>query len=141
MDAPVASSPQVRAIMQAIRSTDTRPEVALRRELHRRGLRYRINARPIPQVRRTADIVFTRHKIAVFVDGCFWHGCPDHYRAPSTNSDYWQKKLARNVCRDRTTDELLAGEGWRVIRVWEHVPASDTASRIAELIRERVAPE
>jgi DNA mismatch endonuclease (patch repair protein) len=92
-------------------------------------------------LRRTADIVFTRRKIAVFVDGCFWHGCPNHYKAPSTNGDYWRSKLARNEHRDRATDELLASLGWRVIRVWEHEPAPATAARIAEIVRERVASE
>jgi DNA mismatch endonuclease (patch repair protein) len=86
-------------------------------------------------LRRTADIVFTRRKVAVFVDGCFWHGCPDHYKAPSTNSDYWRIKLARIADRDRTTDELLGSLGWCVIRVWEHDAVPAAAARIEAVVR------
>lgn len=125
----------MRASMLSNRSTDTHPEVALRRELHRRGLRYRVNTRPIPEVRRTADVVFTRRKVAVFLDGCFWHGCPDHYKAPKTNVAFWQAKLERNVTRDAQVDRLLAETGWSVIRVWEHEPPTLAAARIAEAVR------
>lgn len=120
--------------MQANRSRDTKPELAIRSLLHRRGLRYRVAARPIPAVRRTADIVFTRAKVAVFVDGCFRHCCPQHYRQPASNVGYWQEKARRNVECDRETDVLLAEAGWTVARVWEHGSPADCAERIALLV-------
>lgn len=120
--------------MQANRSRDTGPELAIRSLLHRRGLRYRVVARPIPEVRRTADIVFTRAKVAVFVDGCFWHVCPQHYREPASNVGYWREKARRNVERDRETDALLTAAGWTVVRVWEHVDPADAVERIAEIV-------
>lgn len=123
--------------MRANRSRDTAPELALRRELHRLGLRYRVNARPIKAVRRTADVVFTRRKVAVFVDGCFWHGCPEHYRAPSANSTYWGDKRARNVARDLEVNTLLEDAGWCVVRVWEHESPASAAHRVADLVRQR----
>lgn len=128
--------------MQANRSRDTGPELALRRELHARGLRYRVAARPIRDFRRTADVVFRPAKVAVFVDGCFWHSCPEHGSRPSTNVDYWTPKLARNVERDRDTDSRLAEEGWLVIRVWEHDETGPAAERIESVVRKRRgAPE
>lgn len=121
--------------MLANRSKDTRPELALRKELHKLGLRYRVNIRPIRGVHRTADVVFTRRKVAVFLDGCFWHGCPDHYSAPTTNASYWQDKLTRNVTRDRHIDELLKEAGWEVLRIWEHESPRLAAAHIAETVR------
>ena len=133
-EASWASSPATRAAMQGNRSRDTLPELALRRALHRRGLRYRVNVRPIKAVRRTADVVFTRRKVAVFLDGCFWHGCPEHYRAPAANGDYWSGKLARNTGRDAQVDRLLAEAGWVVVRVWEHEHPEDAATLIAAVL-------
>lgn len=130
-----ATTDAVRASMRANRSRDTAPELALRRELHRRGLRYRVNVRPIRTVRRTADVVFTRRKVAVFVDGCFWHGCPYHYRAPAANHDYWSVKLSRNIARDGQVNALLHEQGWTVVRVWEHSPVEQAASRIERAVR------
>ncbi|NTW40006.1 MAG: very short patch repair endonuclease [Cellulomonadaceae bacterium] len=99
---------------------DTAPELALRRELHRRGMRYRVD-HPLPDMpRRRADVVFTAARLAVFVDGCFWHACPEHATQPSANSVWWRDKLAKNVARDRDTDTHLAGVGWMVLRFWEH---------------------
>lgn len=121
--------------MRSNRSRDTAPELALRRNLHRLGLRYRVNVRPIKAIRRTADVVFTRQKVAVFVDGCFWHGCPDHYRAPAANGDYWSAKLARNVTRDVQVNELLAEQGWTVVRLWEHEPVEQAATRVERVVR------
>lgn len=121
--------------MLANRSKDTRPELALRRELHRLGLRYRVNARPLPMIHRTADVVFPRRKVAVFLDGCFWHGCPDHYSAPKANATFWQDKLERNIGRDRQVDELLEQAGWRVIRIWEHESPITAAAHVAEIVR------
>lgn len=99
---------------------DTGPEVALRRALHAQGRRFRV-VYPVPgQRRRTIDIAFTRRKVAVFVDGCFWHGCPEHGVHPRSNSAWWRDKLAANQARDRDTDRLLDEQGWTVLRVWEH---------------------
>jgi DNA mismatch endonuclease (patch repair protein) len=114
---------------------DTGPEIALRRELHRRGLRYRVHFRPLPALRRTADIVFTRRGVAVFVDGCFWHSCPEHRTFPVTNQAFWAAKLARNVERDRETDRLLAAAGWTVIRMWEHEDPAEAADRLEAVVR------
>lgn len=92
---------------------------------------------PIRGVRRTADVVFTRRKVAVFVDGCFWHGCPQHYRAPKTNDAFWLEKLGRNTSRDRHVNELLTEAGWEVVRLWEHEPAAAAAARVAAIVRAR----
>ena len=102
-----ATSPATRRSMQANRSRDTGPEVAVRRAVHRLGLRYRVDVRPLPAVRRRADLVVRRAQVAVFIDGCWWHGCPDHYRAPRANSDYWSAKVARNQARDLEIDRAL----------------------------------
>jgi DNA mismatch endonuclease (patch repair protein) len=123
--------------MQANRSRDTSPELALRRLLHASGLRYRVSARPLPQLRRTADLVFRPARVAVFVDGCFWHQCPEHATRPRTNSDYWAPKLVRNVERDRETDRLLDDAGWMSVRVWEHEDAGEAATRISEIVTQR----
>jgi DNA mismatch endonuclease (patch repair protein) len=120
--------------MQGNRKRDTRPELALRSELHRRGLRYRIDARPVEGLRCRADIVFRRQKVAIFVDGCFWHGCPEHGTSPQTNASYWSAKIARNVERDRLNEAKLSDAGWVVIRVWEHELPTDAASRIARVL-------
>lgn len=116
--------------MRANRSRDTKPELLLRSELHRRGLRYRVNARPIRTVRRSADLLFTRQHLAVFVDGCFWHGCPEHYVAPKQNAAFWADKVHTNRSRDARTNELLASAGWTVLRIWEHVPACEAADLV-----------
>jgi DNA mismatch endonuclease (patch repair protein) len=133
-----ASSPATRRSMQANRGRDTRPELALRRAVHAMGLRYRVSMRPIPSVRRTADLVFTRARLAVFVDGCFWHGCPEHHTVAKTNASYWAEKVEKNRARDRETDDLLAAAGWIVVRVWEHEDSSVCAARIREVYRSRI---
>jgi DNA mismatch endonuclease (patch repair protein) len=120
--------------MQAIRSRDTGPEVAIRRLLHARGLRYRVHHAPLASLRRRADIVFTRRRIAVFIDGCFWHACPEHGHAVRTNSDYWSPKLLRNVERDRETDAVLIAAGWTVLRFWEHLAPERVAQEIADVV-------
>ena len=132
---PWASSPGRRHLMQANRSRDTGPELALRRILHANGFRYRVSARPLKSVRRTADLVFRVARVAVFVDGCFWHRCPDQATVPRTNTDYWLPKLERNVARDRETDELLAEAGWLSLRVWEHEDPYVAAKRVARIVR------
>ncbi|MFF3307142.1 very short patch repair endonuclease [Streptomyces sp. NPDC002952] len=129
-----ASSAARRRNMQAIRSRDTKPERLVRSLLHAQGLRYRVAAKPLPDVRRTADIVFRPAKLAVFIDGCYWHGCPEHYVPPKTNSGYWSEKVARNMARDRNTDERLVAAGWTVLRFWEHDPAEECAVKIAAAV-------
>jgi DNA mismatch endonuclease (patch repair protein) len=130
-------SPSTRASMLANRSKDTGPEIAVRRLLHRLGLRYRVHYRPIPSLRRTADVVFTRKKVALFIDGCFWHGCPEHYRRPSSNTEYWDAKLERNVARDREVDQKLVALGWLVVRVWEHEDPRTVVRRILQTLSSR----
>lgn len=120
--------------MSEVRRSDTKPELALRRELHARGLRYRVDLRPTPSLRGRADIVFSRKRVAVYVDGCFWHSCPEHGVLPKSNSAWWREKLAGNVRRDRMTEAVLDAEGWRVIRVWEHEDPRLAADRIARVV-------
>ncbi|OZD84472.1 very short patch repair endonuclease [Rhodococcus sp. 05-2256-B2] len=112
------------------RRRDTKPEVALRRELHRRGLRYFVDRAPLKGMRRRADLVFPRRKVAVYVDGCFWHSCPVHATKPRNNAQWWADKLAANVARDRDTDTRLIEEGWRVVRIWEHEDPVVAAQRV-----------
>lgn len=124
--------------MRRQRSRDTGVELALRSELHRRGLRYRVHRRPLPGVRREADLVIAKLRLAVFVDGCFWHGCPEHATWPKSNGDFWRAKIEGNRVRDRETDELLVAEGWTVVRVWEHEvvrAGADRIMRVAEILR------
>lgn len=122
--------------MSTARRRDTAAELALRRELHRRGLRYRV-VYPLPgQRRRTIDVAFTKVRVAVFVDGCFWHGCPEHGTKPRSNSEWWRTKLAANRSRDDDTDRLLAELGWTVVRIWEHEPVEIAADRVAAVVRQ-----
>lgn len=130
-----ATSEGTRKSMLSNKRRDTTTEIAVRRELFRRGLRYRVDLAPVPALRRRADIVFTRARVAVFVDGCFWHGCPIHGTAPKRNADYWRPKLAANVSRDRDTDRRLTDAGWLVLRVWEHEAAGDASDRIEVVLR------
>lgn len=125
----------VRKSMQSNKSRDTKPELALRRAVHALGLRYRVSTRPLPGVRRTADLVFTRAKVAVFMDGCFWHGCPEHHTKSATNAVYWAEKVERNRGRDAETDRLLREAGWTVIRFWEHEDPIEAAERVARDVR------
>lgn len=125
--------------MQANRSRDTKPELAVRRLLHARGLRYRVAAAPVAGLRRRADIVFSKQRIAVFIDGCFWHGCAEHGRKSfKHNVDYWPAKIATNMARDLDTTTRLVDSGWRVLRFWEHESPAEVASAIAaEVIEEQ----
>ena len=125
--------------MKANRRTDTKPELALRHALHRLGYRYRKDHRlDLDGGRRVRpDIAFTARKVAVFVDGCFWHGCPDHAVPPKANADWWQEKLAANVARDQRSKAALAQDGWLVVRIWEHEDLLAAAGRIERLWRER----
>lgn len=132
-----ASSAARRRNMQAIRSRDTKPERLIRRLLHAQGLRYRVAAKPLPELRRTADIVFRPTKVAVFIDGCYWHGCPEHYVPPKTNEGYWSDKVAGNMARDRDTNRLLTEAGWTVLRFWEHESPDECASAVLRIVLER----
>jgi len=107
----------------------------LRRIVHSLGMRYYVNRRPIAGVRRTADLVFPRAKVAVFIDGCFWHGCPDHHTVAKTNAAYWAEKVRRNRERDRETNQLLADAGWEAVRVWEHEDPVLAAQHLSTLVQ------
>lgn len=132
-----AATPGIRSRMQLQRERDTAPEVRLRRELHARGLRYRLDQPVVPGTKqRRVDIVFPKAKVAVFVDGCFWHGCPDHgVRRHEINAWYWPHKIAGNQRRDADTDQRLQGAGWKVIRIWEHEDVARAARRVERAVR------
>jgi DNA mismatch endonuclease (patch repair protein) len=134
VSAPVPADASVRARMQAQRERDTGIERAIRSRLHARGLRYRLHQRLLGGSRREADLVFPRSRVAVFVDGCFWHGCPEHATWPKHNADFWRAKIERNVERDRDTDARLAAEGWHVVRVWEHEAVDAAVARIERAV-------
>jgi DNA mismatch endonuclease (patch repair protein) len=123
-----------RRAMARQRSRDTGPELAVRQRLHALGYRYRVDHRPLPELRARGDLVFTRARVVVFVDGCFWHRCPEHGTSPRANAPYWRAKLDRNVARDRRNDAALAAAGWTVVRVWEHEPPEDAAARVRALL-------
>jgi len=120
--------------MKATRQRDTAAELALRKLLHHRGFRYRVDYPPIPGVRRRADVVFRRARIAVFVDGCFWHGCPDHSTWPQANASWWREKILANKRRDADTDRRLDDAGWQVMRVGEHESPAEAAERVARAV-------
>lgn len=118
---------------------DTGPELALRRRVHARGLRYTLDAAlPLPGVRRRADLLFSRARVAVFMDSCFWHACPIHATWPKANAAWWERKLRDNRRRDLDTDSLLSIAGWMSIRVWEHDDLDEAASGIAAEVRARL---
>ncbi|WP_374759542.1 very short patch repair endonuclease [Elioraea sp.] len=121
--------------MQATKGRDNAAELSLRSALHRLGLRFNVHRRILEGSSRTADIVFVRHRVAVFVDGCFWHGCPIHMTWPKSNSEWWRAKIGTNKRRDADTDLRLAAAMWTVVRVWEHEPADAAARRVAEILR------
>lgn len=126
--------------MSVLRKRDTGPELAVRRLLHAAGLRYRV-AWPVPgQRRRTIDIAFTRARLAVHIDGCFWHGCPVHATSPKANADWWAEKIAANRARDADVTAQLEGLGWDVLRFWEHEKPEDVATRVMEFLRDRATP-
>jgi DNA mismatch endonuclease (patch repair protein) len=123
--------------MRSQRQRDTKGELKLRSLLHRRGLRFRVHAL-LPGLRRRSDIVFTRARVVVFVDGCFWHGCPQHGTWPKENADWWREKIEANKRRDRDTDARLTAAGWTVIRVWEHEDLTQAADQIVEIVRRAI---
>jgi DNA mismatch endonuclease, patch repair protein len=116
---------------------DTQPELALRRRLHQLGYRYRVN-HPLPGMpRRRADLTFTARRVAVFVDGCFWHGCPEHATSPRNNGSWWAEKLRTNVERDRDTDRRMLAAGWTVVRIWEHEDPETAVRRVVQVLTDR----
>jgi DNA mismatch endonuclease (patch repair protein) len=134
---PHPTSPEVSARMRRNPRRDTGPEVALRSELHRRGLRFRKDlALRVPGRVVRPDIAFTRRQLAVFIDGCFWHACPIHGNQPRANTDYWRPKLERNVARDQAVNIALGAAGWHVLRAWEHEPIDVVATRVERVLSE-----
>lgn len=127
---PVPLSDAVSGQMKRMPRASSGPELAIRRELHRRGLRFRVNYSRLPG---RPDIAFTRARVAVFVDGCFWHSCPDHGTLPKNNREWWRAKLARNVERDAEKDVLLRERGWHVLHFWEHDNPVDVASMVERI--------
>ncbi|MGD8200675.1 very short patch repair endonuclease [Ornithinimicrobium sp. W1679] len=133
---PGASSQEVSARMSRAPRRETAPELALRRSLHAAGHRFRV-VHPVPgNRRRSIDIAFTRARLAVFVDGCFWHGCPEHGTQPRANGQWWAAKLAANQARDADTDRLLGEAGWSVLRIWEHEDVAVATAAIESALRE-----
>jgi DNA mismatch endonuclease, patch repair protein len=124
--------------MQRQRQRDTMPELALRSVLHRDGLRYRVHY-PLLGVRRRADIAFPRLRVAVFCDGCFWHGCPEHGTWPKQNAAWWRQKIEANKARDEDTNARLKDAGWRVVRIWAHEDPVEAANRVAAEVSRRRA--
>jgi DNA mismatch endonuclease (patch repair protein) len=133
---PEPTSLAASTIGKANRRRDTRAELLIRSAIHRRGMRYRTAylIRCSNGIRVRPDVVFTRQRIVVFVDGCFWHGCPEHGTAPVRNQAYWKPKLEANTARDRRVDHALAADGWHVERVWEHESPAEAAERVASII-------
>ena len=135
---PPPTTAEVRARMQRMPRRDTKPEMALRRELHRRGLRYRTSFRPLDGLRCQADIVFTGQRVACFVDSCHWHACEEHLRVPKTNTAWWERKLSATKARDERNNRVLTDAGWIVVRVWEHEDSGVAADRIEAIVRSRL---
>ncbi len=131
-----STDPVTSARLSKQRRRDTAPEIALRRELHRRGARFYVDRAPIRGLRRRADLVFPRRRVAVYVDGCFWHRCPEHATDPKNNAQWWADKLAGNVVRDRDTDARLSAAGWLVVRIWEHESPVTAADKVQAALAE-----
>ena len=136
-DVPVPTSDRVSARMSRHPRRDTKPELAVRRLAHRAGLRYRVDVRPIEGLNRRADMVFSGPRVAVFVDGCFWHGCPEHCRLSGRNVAWWERKIHMNRLRDHETDDILSAEGWSVLRTWAHQDPKQTVESLIALVRAR----
>ena len=132
---PVAASPAAHRKMAAVGRRDTPQEMTIRKALFRAGCRYRVHFRPLADRRWTADIAFTGAKVLVFVDGCFWHGCPIHGTIPKSNREWWTAKIQRNVERDREADRVLTERGWAVLRVWSHEKPDDVVVRVLGTLR------
>ncbi|MFE0458193.1 very short patch repair endonuclease [Kitasatospora sp. NPDC058965] len=138
---PVPSSPGVSDRMSRQASRDTKPELAVRGLLFRSGLRYRLNERVPGMARRTVDITFRRARVAVFIDGCFWHGCPVHATQPKSNSQWWRDKLDANMARDLETTAHMTANGWTVLRFWEHEAPESVAQRVREAVAANTPPK
>lgn len=138
---PQASSAATAATMRANRRRDTMPEVRLRSALHRRGWRFRIDL-PVEAASRRVrpDIAFTRRRVAVFVDGCFWHGCPEHQQRPKANASFWDEKFRRTAERDVADTDSLERSGWIVVRVWEHESTCDAVAAVELALRGEAEP-
>lgn len=136
---PVASSALASSRMRSVRQRDTKKEIEIRSALHRLGMRFRIQVAPLEGYRRKADIVFPGERVAIFVDGCFWHGCPMHRSLPKSNAEWWKAKLEDNVRRDADTNRRLCEAGWQVLRFWEHEDAIVAAQEVARIVKERRA--
>lgn len=134
---PVPSAPEASKRTQRVRQSDTSDESALRLELYASGLPYRVQVPVLKKPRRVADVAFSGLRVAVFVDGCFWHGCPQHATSPKANADFWRSKILANGARDLDTDRRLREDGWVVVRAWAHEYASAVAARVARVIRSR----
>jgi DNA mismatch endonuclease (patch repair protein) len=134
--APTASSANVHRVMVANYGGNTTPELLFRSRLFQFGLRFRKNTRPIASLRCQADIVFSKQQVCVFVDGCFWHGCPKHFRCPKTNAAWWSEKIEANRVRDKRQTKLLQRAGWTVIRIWEHDLHEKRISMVTDRVRD-----
>ncbi|WP_218145257.1 very short patch repair endonuclease [Nocardioides luteus] len=132
-----AANLQTRRSMQANRGRDTKPELAIRRLVHAAGLRYQVDTRPVPSLNRRADLVFRGPKVAIFIDGCFWHGCPDHHTVARTNASFWAEKVRRTRERDIETAAALEAAGWIALRIWEHEDPAQAANRVVGVVRGR----
>lgn len=128
------SSPEASRRMAKVRQKGTGAEIALRRDLYRRGLRYRVDFEVLKKTRRVADIAFPGLRIAIFVDGCFWHGCPEHATWPKQNTEFWRQKIETNRARDTDTNERLRNIGWTVLRSWEHEPPTEAAEIVVQTV-------
>lgn len=134
---PKSRSLAVRNVMRANRGFDTGPELRLRSLVHRAGLRYGINVRPEADFNRRADLVFRSAKVAVYIHGCFWHGCPKHYAPPKSNKRYWAEKVRRNRERDEETKRLLRNRGWKILVFWEHQSPEVSGARVIQTVLNR----
>ena len=134
---PEPSSAEAKRRMEAQQRRDTAPEIAIRSAVHRRGLRFWVDRSPLPKLRRRADLVFPRAKVAVYVDGCFWHGCPAHGTWPKANAEWWRSKIHANQLRDEDTHSRLKNSGWIPIRIWEHEDPEKAAERVVEIVLRR----
>jgi DNA mismatch endonuclease (patch repair protein) len=137
--APAASSPTVQRVMLANRSSNTTPERLLRSALFNAGVRFRRNVRPVANLKCEADIVLRKRRLCIFVDGCFWHGCPKHFGCPKTNSSWWNEKIEATKARDCNQSALLKAAGWNVLRIWEHEIAPTRVSSVVSRIKMKIA--
>jgi DNA mismatch endonuclease (patch repair protein) len=134
---PLRTTAEIRRRMSRQKSRDTQIELGIRKALHAAGLRYRVHRKPVGGVRREADIVFGSVRVAVFVDGCFWHGCPQHATWPKNNAEFWRAKIEGNRRRDADTDERLLQAGWLSVRIWEHESIGAAAARVRSVVESR----